>query len=261
MTAQRAAASRRRWLAAMLAAAALPARAQSARAAIERVRGAVVAVGTLQRTRTPPFRFLGTGFAVADGRLIATNAHVLPVALAAGSEPERLAVLAPGGDTNSARVIEALPVAVDEEHDLALLRIGSALPTLALAAADATAEGDQLLFTGFPLGTVLGPFPVTHRAMVAAVTPIAIPPPTGSGLDAKTVRRLQRGAFPVFQLDATAYPGHSGSPLYDPASGEVVGIVNMVFVKGTKESALSQPSGISYAIPVRHLRELLARAR
>jgi hypothetical protein len=31
----------------------------------------------------------------------------------------------------------------------------------------------------------------------------------------------------------------------------------MVFVKGTKESALAQPSGISYAIPSRHLIELL----
>jgi hypothetical protein len=33
----------------------------------------------------------------------------------------------------------------------------------------------------------------------------------------------------------------------------------MVFVKGTKEAALTQPSGISYAIPSRHLIELLSR--
>jgi len=61
----------------------------------------------------------------------------------------------------------------------------------------------------------------------------------------------------VFQLDATAYPGNSGSPLYAPDTGEVVGVVNMVFVKGTKEAALTQPSGISYAIPSRYLIELL----
>jgi serine protease Do len=64
----------------------------------------------------------------------------------------------------------------------------------------------------------------------------------------------------VLQLDATAYPGNSGSPLYDEKRGEVVGIVNMVFVKGTKESALTQPSGISYAIPVQPLVDLLKRA-
>jgi S1-C subfamily serine protease len=65
----------------------------------------------------------------------------------------------------------------------------------------------------------------------------------------------------VFQLDATAYPGNSGSPLFDPATGEVVGIVNMVFVKGTKEAALAQPSGITYAIPSQHLLELLRSTR
>jgi len=75
------------------------------------------------------------------------------------------------------------------------------------------------------------------------------------------LRRLREGAFPMFQLDATAYPGQSGSPLYDGASGEVVGIINMVLVKSTKESALSQPSGISYAIPSRALIELLARVK
>ncbi len=46
-----------------------------------------------------------------------------------------------------------------------------------------------------------------------------------------------------------------------PTSGEVIGIVNMVFVKGTKEAALSQPSGISFAVPSRHLRELLGSIR
>jgi S1-C subfamily serine protease len=65
----------------------------------------------------------------------------------------------------------------------------------------------------------------------------------------------------VFQLDATAYPGNSGSPLYDPDTGEVLGVVNMVFVKGTKESALTQPSGITYAVPSSHLEQLLKRLR
>jgi hypothetical protein len=35
----------------------------------------------------------------------------------------------------------------------------------------------------------------------------------------------------------------------------------MVFVKGTKESALSQPSGITYAVPARHLSELMKTLR
>lgn len=42
-----------------------------------------------------------------------------------------------------------------------------------------------------------------------------------------------------------------------PESGAVLGILNMVFVKGTKESALTNPSGISYAIPVSFLKALI----
>ena len=45
---------------------------------------------------------------------------------------------------------------------------------------------------------------------------------------------------------------------FDPASGEVLGVMNMVFVKSTKENVLSDPSGISYAIPVEYLQRLLA---
>jgi hypothetical protein len=37
-------------------------------------------------------------------------------------------------------------------------------------------------------------------------------------------------------------------------------VVNSVFVKGTKESALENPTGISYAIPVRFVKELLQEA-
>jgi len=79
------------------------------------------------------------------------------------------------------------------------------------------------------------------------------------------LRRLAR-PFQVFQLDATAYPGNSGSPLYEIDSGRVIGIVNSVFVKASKEMALeeraiSEPSGITYAIPVTYLRRLLDRAK
>lgn len=235
-----------------------PAQVQPARV-IERIKPSIVAIATHQRTRVPQLRFLGTGFAVGDGSLIATNAHVIAAPLAAGADPEVLVVAEP---TESGRVHirSTKRSAIDSDHDLALLRIEGKLPALALRSSDSVAEGDQLLFTGFPIGAVLGLFPATHRAMVSALTPIVIPPATAQQLDPKVVRRLQGPGITVFQLDATAFPGNSGSPLYDATTGEVVGILNMVFVKGTKESALSQPSGISYAIPSRHLIELLARA-
>jgi len=97
--------------------------------------------------------------------------------------------------------------------------------------------------------------------MVSVITPIAIPQPRAADLEPQTVRRLSSGSFPVLQLDATAYPGSSGSPVYDPETGGVIGIINMVLVKGTKESALSQPSGITYAVPSRRLQSLLDKSK
>ena len=64
--------------------------------------------------------------------------------------------------------------------------------------------------------------------------------------------------FFLYQMDATAYPGNSGSPVYDQKSGKVVAVINKVFVKRTKESVLSDPSGITYAIPVRYLQNMLS---
>ena len=78
-------------------------------------------------------------------------------------------------------------------------------------------------------------------------------------LNEKVIRAVKSGRYDVYQLDATAYPGNSGSPVFDAESGVVIGIINMVFIKSTREAALSQPSGISYAIPAIHLKELMAR--
>lgn len=242
------------WLAAGPAAAGMP-------ETIERVKPSIVAVGTFQRTRNPAFAFRGTGFAVGDGFLVATNAHVLPDTLLS-EQREALAVTVAGSGGSEAQVREVTTVAIDREHDLALLRLtGAPLPPLSLRDGAAVREGESYAFTGFPIGNVLGLFPVTHRAMIASVSPIALPSAGARQLDAKLIRRLKGGAFPVYQLDATAYPGNSGSPLFDPETGEVAGIINMVFVKGTKESALTQPSGISFAVPGRFLTELLRSAR
>ena len=229
---------------------------------IDRVKGSVVAVGTFVRTRSPQFEFRGTGFAVGDGSLIVTNAHVLP-AMVDPAKMEVLAVLIPGPakDGNiQPQVREAKQIAVDSASDIGVLKMsGATLPALKIRPSEPVKEGQEVFFTGYPIGAVLGPYPATHHGMISAISPIAIPQARAGELDANTLRRLASGAFPVFQLDATAYPGNSGSPLYDPDTGEVLGVVNMVFVKGTKESALTQPSGITYAVPSSHLEQLLKK--
>jgi serine protease Do len=228
--------------------------------AIEHVKPSIVAVGSFERLRNPEFEFRGTGFAVGDGSLIATNEHVVSAVLDSGHE-ERLAI-AVRLSGSTAQIRSARKVASEPSADLALLKIdGPPLPALRIGNSDAVREGEIYLFTGFPIGTVLGLIPATSRAMISAITPIVIPAARADKLDARAIRRLAAGAFPVFQLDGTAYPGNSGSPVYDPRSEKVIGIVNMVFVKGTKEAALTNPSGISYAIPAQKLKELLARTR
>lgn len=231
-------------------------------AVIERVKASVVAVGTYDSARTPSFQFLGSGFAVGDGTTIVTNAHVIPAVI----EPEGkefLAILtrAPGKDAQGQALVlikQAKAQRIDPGSDLALLKIeGPALPALKIAASASTREGQEILFTGYPLGAVLGPYPSTHHGIVSSIAPVAIPQSHAADLNPQTIRRLAAGPFPVLQLDATAYPGHSGSPVYDAETGEVIGIINMVFVKSTKEAVLQQPSGITYAIPASHLQDLL----
>ena len=225
---------------------------------IERIKQSVVGVGAVQWTRRPPGKFGGTGFVVGDGRYVLTNAHVIPSELDL-ERKEFLAVLMPGQNSKS-QVREAQVVKQDLTHDLALLRInGSPLPALALGRSDKIREGELYAFTGYPIGMALGMRPVTHRGMISAITPIALPQLSSGQLTPKLIKHLT-APFDVFQLDATAYPGNSGSPLYHMDSGEVIGIINMVFIKESKEAALEKPSGISYAIPIDYAKNFLRGA-
>lgn len=226
---------------------------------IERIKPGVVGVGTYLEIRRPPSKLLGTGFAVADGRHFLTNNHVLP-RLIDNRRREYYCIFV--GTGHRVRIVSVKVVARDEAHDVAILRADAseAVPPLSLGDDTTAKEGMSIAFTGFPIGAVLGLYPVTHRGTISARTPIAIPQPDMKTLDLQMIKRL-RGAFDVFQLDATAYPGNSGSPLYDIETGAVVGIVSSVFVKASKESVLSEPSGISYAIPIRHALALLRKHR
>lgn len=235
-----------------------PAAAADLPRTVATVKKSVVGVGSFQKTRTLAMRFTGTGFVIGDGLSVITNAHVLPATLDS-SALETLGVVVGQGDDATFRTATVLEV--DRDHDLALLRIsGAPLPALQLGDGATLPEGSELAFTGYPLGMVLGLYPVTHRALLSAITPIVSPSLSSSKLSASAISQMQRARFPVYQLDATAYPGNSGSPLYD-GKGVVQGVLNMVFVKGLKETAISNPSGITYAIPVSHVRALLQRQK
>ncbi len=222
---------------------------------ISTVKPSVVAIAIFNPTASPRLALIGTGFAVGDGHQIATNAHVV-AKLLDDSKKEQYVVLSGHGSTPKVHFIQQQKI--DQQHDLAVLQISEYLQPLVLAGDEYQPEGTEFLFTGYPITDVLGLYPASNRAMLSAVTPVVIPANHAADLSPKALKQLSQ-PFMVYQLDGTAYPGNSGSPVYLTADGTVAAIINMVYVKQTKESVLSAPSGISYAIPSRHLRALLAR--
>ncbi len=233
----------------------------------------VLPVGTFNATDSPRFGFRGTGFVVGDGSFVVTNFHVLPPAGETEGGPVIVVLVVPvtpagkpgdatGPSGQTGQLRRARVVGTDRSHDLALLKIeGTPLTPLQLDEPGAAREGQSITLMGFPIGGTLGFAAVSHRGIIASITAAALPAATARQLDPRALVRLREGNYEVLQLDATAYPGNSGGPVLDADSGRVVGIVNMVLVKAGRESALSNPTGISYAIPVRHLHDLLKAPR
>ncbi len=207
---------------------------------IQRVKPSVVAVGTFDKMRSPAFIMRGTGFAVASGNLVATNAHVIPPSLAASGN-ETLVVRLPQGNGSSQQRTAHL-ISNDAAHDLALLQIdGPPLASLSLYAGSAR-EGQSVIFMGFPIGTVLGLSTVTHRAIISSITPIALPGGNSQQLNERVIRQLKSGAFNVYQLDGTAYPADH---LWILKAARLSGLSTWFLLKGRrKQSCRSLPESV-----------------
>jgi serine protease Do len=162
----------------------------------------------------------GTGFFVTDTGVIATNAHV------ARGEGTLLARLPSGVQ------LEAKVVFLDADLDIALLKVeGENLPTLALADANATHQGEGVVAIGNPGDAML--FSVT-KGIVSGVGKF---PTAGPGT--------------WIQTDAPINPGNSGGPLLN-MYGEVVGINTLKLVK-------KNTSGIGFALSASDLLAVLRR--
>lgn len=226
-------------------------------ATLKKVKPSVVGIGLHTPTSRPKNVLSGSGFIVSDGLTVVTNSHVLPDELD-DNLLQKVAVFVGSGKTATVRF--ASIAARSTEHDLAILKIqGKPLPVMKLANDKLIDEGSSIAFTGFPIGSVLGLYPVTHRGIIAAITPTVVPAIDSRQINLKMLKRMRNPYF-VYQLDATAYPGNSGSAMYNANNGEVLGVINKVFVQDTKEGVLSKPSGITYAIPVKYVHQLLKEA-
>lgn len=224
---------------------------------IQKVKPSVVCVGSYYFNDVPKNRFQGTGFAINDGRLIVTNYHVV----AGIVKQKRLPYLKIFHKIFPKKGIKARLLASDKFHDLAILgHEGKPLPVMKLADSSKVKEGYKIAFTGYPIGFVLGLSPTTHTGIISGITPIIKPSPSAKIIDGSLIKHLHN-PFKVLQIDAVAFPGNSGSPVYRIATGEIVGVINMVFVKGKKEHAITKPSGITYAIPSKFIIELAKKIK
>ncbi|RJG42366.1 S1 family peptidase [Motilimonas pumila] len=220
------------------------------------IKPSIVGVGSYHPSANPRAKFSGTGFVVGDGSLVVTNYHVLPSKMD-GAKQERLVIFV--GQGKKPKVVDVSVLAKDRVHDLALLKIkGAKLKPLKISG-QGVREGQSIAFTGYPIGTILGLYASTHRGIVSAISPIAIPQISSKQLSPRMLKQLKK-PYQVYHLDATAYPGNSGSPLYNPNTGAVIGVINKVFIQESKETnAISNPSGITYAIPAKHIKVLMSR--
>jgi S1-C subfamily serine protease len=223
---------------------------------VAKVKQAVVGVGLHDPLGQHTQQLRGTGFVFGDGSFVATNYHVVSQDLDPQYVQHHIVFSGIGA---TPKVFKARIIAQDIEHDLAILKLDTVLRAADLASGALLADGTDILLTGFPIGPVLGLYPATHRGILAATTPDVIPSSNADRLTSEMINKLKNPSL-IYQLDITAYPGNSGSPVYDATNGEVIGILNKVFLKNGKESVLQNPSGISYAIPIHYLRALAKKA-
>ncbi len=219
---------------------------------ILKIKPSIVAIGTHYFNDIPKSQYLGTGFVISNGKRVVTNYHVVQPII----EKEKTIRLRIFHKQFGKKGIKAKILAIDEFHDLAILgQAGEPLPALKLSDSNKVKEGHRVAFTGYPIGLILGLNPTTHTGIISAIAPMIKPSPTARIIDGLLIKHLN-DPYEIFQIDATAYPGNSGSPVYKMASGEVIGVINKVFVKGKKEHAITNPTGITYAIPARFVEKL-----
>lgn len=210
----------------------------------ERTRDAVVNIAAtrLVRVRRSPFPFdtlfdeifqspffparplkqtsLGSGFVIHQDGFIVTNAHVV-------SRSAELKVIFASGAEYEARII-----ALDREHDLAVVKIDpdEPLPTIPFGRSDDLMVGETVIAIGNPLG-------YQHTVTTGVVSAV------NRTLEFRGGVRYTN----LIQTDASINPGNSGGPLLN-VLGELIGINTAI--RGDAQN-------IGFAIPVDTLRALL----
>lgn len=171
----------------------------------------------------------GSGVIVSADGYVVTNAHVVENATRIEVE---LPFSATGGDPGRSilgrrgRLVGAQIVAVDEETDLAVIKVAAgALPALPFGDSDGLRPGQLVLAFGSPLG------------LSSSVT---------MGVVSAVARQLTPEDPMIYiQTDAPINPGNSGGALVD-TEGRLVGINTLIFTQsgGNEGIGFAAPSNI-----------------
>ena len=175
---------------------------------------------TRPRTRTRRITSIGSGIVVHESGYIVTNAHVVSQAI-------DVRVTFADDRTLSAEI-----VAVDSEHDLAVLKVSSRrdLAYLKLGRSDDIMIGETVIAIGNPLG-------LQHSVTAGII----------SALDRELSFSQNVSYRGLIQTDASINPGNSGGPLLN-VNAELIGINTAI--RGDAQN-------IGFAIPVDRLWSLL----
>jgi S1-C subfamily serine protease len=164
----------------------------------------------------------GSGWAVEPG-VVVTNAHVV-----AGADDTTVT-------TQDGAELDASPIYYEPRQDLALLRVGTALPALPISS-ERKVGGDAAVL-GYPEN---GPYELS---------------PARLGETRATISEDSYGNGPIERtitaISGTVRSGNSGGPLVD-AQGKAVGTIFAATTSG--------PTG-GFAIPAEQVREVLGRTQ
>ncbi|WP_395745428.1 S1C family serine protease [Prosthecobacter sp.] len=171
------------------------------------------------------FSATGSGFAITETGYVVTNAHVVEGAVK---------VEVRSGQT----FVEAKVVAIDQQNDLAILKIEAATTPIRLNTDTSPKLGDDIVVGGFPNPGMQGTSLKLTKGVISSL----------KGMQ-DDVRH--------FQIDASIQPGNSGGPLVS-SDGSVVGVVNAKLNDSAVVLATgSVPQNVNYAIKIDYLVPLL----
>lgn len=163
--------------------------------------GLIAAVGLVLVQDSEGNSGSGTAFSVGPGGLLLTCSHVIEGAVSIGIVMEGTTTIRPAG-----------VVMVDADLDVALLALhdrNGLEKWFHLNQGETVIEiGQEVGILGYPLGGALG-VSVTYSHGII-----------------NSLRRRPGGHAQVLQVDAGAAPGSSGAPVFDRASGRVLGILS-----------------------------------